>query len=181
MVYLILSQAHLNEVVLTKLGDHDTLQSHKPWFITTYCVEGPYEWDGNVIAISWEPGRVCLYTTLEGLCHTKFNFTFPWYTEITDRLRGIYSICPNLMKENRRMSTCKRLDLQTLGSQLIMPKNLPEHCSGASDSRPQVVLQSPGSPLPTCSRTPRTSNLWHSSPVGLLVHANVGLSCVKWC
>ena len=28
------------------------------------------------------------------------------------------------------MSTCNRLDLQTLGSQPIMPKNLPDHCSG---------------------------------------------------
>ena len=27
------------------------------------------------------------------------------------------------------MSTCNRLDLQTLGSQPIMPKNLPDHCS----------------------------------------------------
>ena len=26
------------------------------------------------------------------------------------------------------MSTCNRLDLQTLGSQPIMPKNLPDHC-----------------------------------------------------
>ena len=35
---------------------------------------------------------------------------------------------PNLMKENRRMSTCDRLDLQTLGSQpVIMPQNLPDH------------------------------------------------------
>ena len=32
---------------------------------------------------------------------------------------------PNLIKENQRMSACKRLDLQTLGSQLVMmPKNL---------------------------------------------------------
>ena len=31
------------------------------------------------------------------------------------------------MKENRRMSTCNRLDLQTLGSQPVMPKNLPDH------------------------------------------------------
>ena len=36
---------------------------------------------------------------------------------------------PNLMKENRTMSTCKRLDLQTLGSQPIMPENLPNHCN----------------------------------------------------
>jgi len=28
------------------------------------------------------------------------------------------------------MSTCNRLDLQTLGSQPIMPKTLPEHCPG---------------------------------------------------
>jgi hypothetical protein len=27
------------------------------------------------------------------------------------------------------MSTCNRLDLQTLGSQPIMPKNLPDHCN----------------------------------------------------
>ena len=26
------------------------------------------------------------------------------------------------------MSTCNQLDLQTLGSQPIMPKNLPNHC-----------------------------------------------------
>ena len=29
------------------------------------------------------------------------------------------------MKENRRTSTCNPLDLQTLGSQLVVPKNLP--------------------------------------------------------
>jgi hypothetical protein len=33
---------------------------------------------------------------------------------------------PNLIKEDRRMSTCNQLNLQTLGSQPIsMPKNLP--------------------------------------------------------
>ena len=42
-------------------------------------------------------------------------------------LRGIYRIYLNLVKENRRMSTCNRLDLQTLGSQPVMPKNLPDH------------------------------------------------------
>jgi hypothetical protein len=46
---------------------------------------------------------------------------------ITDHFRGIYIIYPNLMKETRRMSTCSQLDLQTLGSQPIMPKNLPDH------------------------------------------------------
>ena len=46
--------------------------------------------------------------------------------KITDRFRGMYIIYPNLIKENRRMlSTCNRLNLQTLGSQAIMPKNPP--------------------------------------------------------
>ena len=40
----------------------------------------------------------------------------------------MYRIYPNLMKGNRRMWTCNRLDLQTLGFQLVMPKNLPDHC-----------------------------------------------------
>ena len=44
--------------------------------------------------------------------------------KITYHCREIYRI----LKENRRMSTCNLLDLQTLGSQpVIMPKNLPEH------------------------------------------------------
>ena len=47
--------------------------------------------------------------------------------KIIDHFRGTYRIYPNLMKENRRMLTCNRLDLQTLGSQPIMPKNLPGH------------------------------------------------------
>ena len=48
--------------------------------------------------------------------------------KITDHFRGIYRIYPNLIKENRRMPTCNQLDLQTLGSPPIMPKNLPDHC-----------------------------------------------------
>ena len=34
----------------------------------------------------------------------------------------IYRIHPNLIKENRRMWTCNWLDLETLGSWLVMPK-----------------------------------------------------------
>ena len=37
---------------------------------------------------------------------------------------------PDLMKDTWRMSTCSRLNLQTLGSQMVMPKNLPGHYSG---------------------------------------------------
>jgi hypothetical protein len=47
---------------------------------------------------------------------------------ITDHFRGSYRIYPKLIKENRRMSTCNRLDLETLGSQPIGSKNLPNHC-----------------------------------------------------
>ena len=49
------------------------------------------------------------------------------FRKITDLFRGIYRIYSNLIKENRRMSTCNRLDLETLGSQPVMPKNLPDH------------------------------------------------------
>ena len=49
------------------------------------------------------------------------------YRKIDDHFRGSYRIYPNLIKENRRMSTCNRLDLQTLGFQPIMSKNLPDH------------------------------------------------------
>ena len=50
--------------------------------------------------------------------------------KITDDIKGIYRrIYPDLITENRRMSTCNLLDLQTRGSQPIsMPKNLPNHC-----------------------------------------------------
>ena len=42
-------------------------------------------------------------------------------------LEEFIEIYPNLIKENRKMSTYNRLDLQTLGSQPVMPKNLPDH------------------------------------------------------
>ena len=47
------------------------------------------------------------------------------WMKITDHFRGIYRMYPNLMKENRRISTCNQLDLQTLGSQLVKSKNSP--------------------------------------------------------
>jgi hypothetical protein len=42
------------------------------------------------------------------------------FKKITDHFRGFYKINPNLIKEKWRMSTCDRLELQTLGSQPIM-------------------------------------------------------------
>jgi hypothetical protein len=48
--------------------------------------------------------------------------------KITDHFREIYRIYPTLINKIQRMSTCDRLDLQTLGSQPIsMPKTLPTH------------------------------------------------------
>ena len=46
----------------------------------------------------------------------------------TDHSKEVYRIYPNLIKENRRMSTCNRLDFQTLGSQPVIPQNLSDHC-----------------------------------------------------
>jgi hypothetical protein len=46
--------------------------------------------------------------------------------EIIDHFRGIVEYTYlNLMKENRRMSTCNWLDLQTPGSQPFMLKKSP--------------------------------------------------------
>ena len=44
--------------------------------------------------------------------------------KIPDHFRSIYRIYPNVIKENRRTSTCNRLDLQTPGSQpvILCPK-----------------------------------------------------------
>ena len=47
--------------------------------------------------------------------------------KFTDHFRGIQGKNFKLVKENQKMSTCNRLDLETLGSRPIMPKNLPGH------------------------------------------------------
>ena len=46
---------------------------------------------------------------------------------LTDHFRGIYRINHNLIKGNRKMSTCNRLDLGTLGYWLVRSKNLLRH------------------------------------------------------
>jgi hypothetical protein len=63
--------------------------------------------------------------------------------KITDHFKGIYKIYPNLMKENQRMSTCNRLDLQTLGSQPVMPKNLPDHWAKPSQPLSRLPRKEP--------------------------------------
>ena len=50
---------------------------------------------------------------------------------INDQLRGMYRVYPSLIEENRRMSTCNRMDLQTLEPRpVIMLKNLPDQWMG---------------------------------------------------
>ena len=56
----------------------------------------------------------------------------------TDHFQGIYRIYPNLTNENWRMSTCNRLDLQTLGSRPLMLKNLPDHWLGVEGTKRQA-------------------------------------------
>ena len=59
------------------------------------------------------------------LKHNRLKFKIAGILPII--LEEFHKIYPNLIKENRRMSTCTRLDLQTLGSQLVMSKSLPNH------------------------------------------------------
>ena len=49
--------------------------------------------------------------------------------KITDHFRGIHRTYPTLIKENRRMSACNRLDLQNTRISTDYAKNLPDHWS----------------------------------------------------
>jgi hypothetical protein len=96
-------------ILSTRGGEYYNLGMHGlggSWQLWSTITSMSYEWTGWV----WE-----------------ITCQFQDYKKITGHFRGIYRICPNLMKENQRMSTCNRLDLQTLGSQPIMPKNLLDH------------------------------------------------------
>ena len=77
----------------------------------------------------------------------------------------MYRTYPNFIKENRRMSTCNRLNLKTVGSQPIMPKNLPNHCpwGNCQASIPQTTLPPYLTPTPhglsKCGITSYTAHL----------------------
>ena len=49
------------------------------------------------------------------------------FKRTTERLRGMYRIYPKLKKKNRKMTTCNRLDLETLGFWPILSKKSPGH------------------------------------------------------
>ena len=48
--------------------------------------------------------------------------------KITGHFRWIYRIYPNLKRITGGYESLNPLDLQTLGSQPVMPTNLPDHC-----------------------------------------------------
>ena len=50
------------------------------------------------------------------------------FRKFTDKFREFCRLHPNLIKKNRKLSTWNWFDLETLGSQPIMPKNLPKQC-----------------------------------------------------
>ena len=50
------------------------------------------------------------------------------FTEVTIQFRGICGMYLRLIQQNRKIKTCNQLDWEiTLGSNPIMPKNLPGH------------------------------------------------------
>ena len=72
-----------------------------------------------------------LWSERTGSCYKWTGWVWEitgWSSRLQEGKLPIFSInYPNLIKENRRLWTCNRLDLQTLGSQQVMPKSLPEH------------------------------------------------------
>lgn len=59
------------------------------FILASYVVwKGSHEQDGNEIAYAWEPGSICLYTTLEGLWNYKF-YGFQFYmVQSPDEFQG---------------------------------------------------------------------------------------------
>ena len=66
------------------------------------------------------------------------------FRKITDRFRVIHRMLIK-GKKNQKVSTCNQVDLETLESRLIMPKNLPVHCSslGAGCSKDESIIEIP--------------------------------------
>jgi hypothetical protein len=58
------------------------------------------------------------------------------------------------------MSTCNWLDLQTLGSQPIMPKNLPDHWSLPELLRILKENLKPLKPIPKTAPSMKTRKFW---------------------
>ena len=60
--------------------------------------------------------------------HVEFEkYELQDFRNLTGHFRGIYNIYLNSRKKIQKMSTCNWLDLETLGYQLVMSKNIPRH------------------------------------------------------
>ena len=84
--------------------------------------------DHNMSLIGLGNTRILTYDQGEPAISYKWTGWSSRLQENCRLFRGIYRIYPNVIKESRRMSTCNRLVLQTLGSQPVVPKNLTDHC-----------------------------------------------------
>ena len=85
---------------------------------------------GNPTVIGWYNamiGKKRQLATIDPVEFEKQPVEVQDCRKFIDHFRGICRIYPNLNKENRKMSTWNRLDLQTLESQPVMPNNLPDH------------------------------------------------------
>ena len=80
----------------------------------------------NIMQELWS-GRTSSELQMNRLSLRNNRLKFKNSGELPITLEEFIKYSPFFIKENRRMSTCNRLDLQTLGSQPVMPKNLPDH------------------------------------------------------
>ena len=88
-------------------------------------------------------------------------------------LEELIEYTSNFLQENRRMSTCNhRLDLQTLGSQPIMPKNLldywlrPQHPPQWAYASAEVAWERRRNPENSSQAHPSTFAVWRRTPGG---------------
>jgi len=72
-------------------------------------------------------GRTCSSVQMNLLSLRNNRLTFKTLGKLSIILEEFIDYTPLLIRENWRMSTCNRLDLQTLGSQPIMSKKFPDH------------------------------------------------------
>ena len=82
----------------------------------------------NTTRIQWS-GRTGSLLQMNRLSLRNNRLNFKTVGKLPVILEEFIEYTPISIKENRRMSTCNLLDLQTLGSQPIMPKKLSDHCS----------------------------------------------------
>ena len=84
-------------------------------------------WSGHLCKLAGTLGLCFRYSDSDLNINDQGKLAVGYRWKITNHFRGIYRHYPNLIKENWRMWTCNWLDLQTLGSQPVMLKNLPDH------------------------------------------------------